>query len=164
MRRFSLQKSRRSHPVIVAAAMAVITFSLLGIGAITGLIPSAYSDGAKTWQKSERGDGRNLDADNSMRRTLPLPGALAQSACTGCGVVDAIRAVRIEGNASGFGAVVGGAFAGHAIEKNVNRRTVYRVTVRMDDGSFRTVSQPHSPTIVVGSRVRLAKGSLVEQS
>lgn len=164
MRRFSLQKTRRVHPVIVAAAVAVITFSLLGIGAITGLIPGAYSDGAKIGQKSERVDGRNLDADNSMRRTLPLPGALAQAACTGCGVVDAIRAVRIEGSASGFGAAAGGAFAGHASEKNVDRRTVYRITVRMDDGSFRTVSQPHSPTLVVGSRVRLAKGSLVEQS
>jgi outer membrane lipoprotein SlyB len=58
----------------------------------------------------------------------------------------------------------GGAFAGHSIEKNINRRTVYRVTVRMDDGSFRTVSQSHEPAVVIGSKVRVANGSLVALS
>lgn len=145
MRQFDQQKSRRSHPVVVAAVVAVLTFSLLGIGAVTGLIPSAYSDGSKVWRKSELADGQSFNS----ARTLPLPGVLARAACPSCGVVDSIRSVQIEGGTS---------------EKNVNRRTVYRVTVRMDDGSFRTVSQPHSPTLAVGSRVRLAKGSLVEQS
>ena len=185
MRQFSFRKSRRPHPVMLAAAASVITFSLLGVGAITGLIPSAYSNSAGDTQKSQFSDERSVTAKDSTRR------ATAQAACSNCGVVDAIRSVQVEGSASGIGAVaggvtgavvgnqignghgrdamtvlggVGGAFAGHSIEKNINRHTVYRVTVRMDDGSFRTVSQSHVPAVAVGSKVRVSNGSLVELS
>ena len=185
MRQFSFRKSRRPHPVMLAAAASVITFSLLGVGAITGLIPSAYSNNSGDTQKSQLSDERSSGGKDSIRRSV------AQAFCANCGVVDAIRAVQVEGSASGIGAVaggvtgavvgnqignghgrdamtvlggVGGAFAGHSIEKNINRHTVYRVTVRMDDGSFRTVSQSHTPTMVVGSKVRVSNGSLMELS
>lgn len=183
MRQFSFRKSRRPHQVILAAAASVITFSLLGVGAITGLIPSAYSNNSGDAQKSQLSDERPAAGKAAVRRTA--------ASCANCGVVDAIRAVQVEGSASGLGAVaggvtgavvgnqignghgrdamtvlggVGGAFAGHTIEKNINRHTVYRVTVRMDDGSFRTVSQSHSPAVVIGSKVRVTNGSLVELS
>jgi outer membrane lipoprotein SlyB len=58
---------------------------------------------------------------------------------------------------------VGGAFSGHSMQKMADRHTVYRVTVRMDDGSFRTVSQSHAPSMAVGGKVRIVGGSLVEQ-
>lgn len=184
MDQLSSPKSRRPHPVILAAAASVITFSLLGVGAITGLIPSAYSNNASDTQKPQFSDERAQAGKDSTRR-------LAAPSCPNCGVVDSIRAVQIEGSASGLGAVaggvtgavvgnqignghgrdamtvlggVGGAFAGHSIEKNINRHTVYRVTVRMDDGSFRTVSQSHAPAVPLGSKVRVANGSLVELS
>jgi outer membrane lipoprotein SlyB len=35
----------------------------------------------------------------------------------------------------------GGAYAGHAIEKNQARYTAYVMRIRMDDGSTRTVEQ-----------------------
>jgi outer membrane lipoprotein SlyB len=54
----------------------------------------------------------------------------------------------------------GGAYAGHQIEKNVNKRLVYRVTVRMDDGSFRTLSQAAPPAFAVGDKVRVVQGAL----
>lgn len=185
MRQFSFHKSHRPHPVILAAAASVISFSLLGVGAITGLIPSAYSSNSGDTHKSQFDDGRFVSGKDATRRSL------SQASCTNCGVVDAIRAIQVEGKASGLGAVaggvtgavvgnqignghgrdamtilggVGGAFAGHSIEKNVNRHTVYRVTVRMDDGSFRTVSQSHEPVVAVGSKVRVANGSLVALS
>lgn len=187
MKQFSFRKSRRPHPVILAAAASVITFSLLGVGAITGLIPSAYSNNANNpgdTQKSQLVDGRQSEREAARRSS-------AVASCANCGVVESIRPVQVEGSASGLGAVaggvtgavvgnqignghgrdamtvlggVGGAFAGHSIEKNVNRHTVYRVTVRMDDGSFRTVSQSHVPALAIGSKVRVANGSLVELS
>ena len=45
----------------------------------------------------------------------------------------------------------GGAFAGNAIEKNMQKVTVYQVRVRMNDGSTRTVEV--SSAVAVGSRV-----------
>jgi len=55
----------------------------------------------------------------------------------------------------------GAAISGNEIEKNVKKRYAYRVTVRMDDGSFRTVSLSAPPTLAVGDKVRLVEGRLV---
>jgi outer membrane lipoprotein SlyB len=185
MAQFHLCKSERPHPLIMATAASLITFSLLGVGAVTGLIPSAYSGNSGDTQKTRFSGERSFSGQDAKRRSV------AQSACANCGVVDAIRAVQVDGNASGLGAVaggvtgavvghqignghgrdamtviggVGGAFAGHPIEKNISRHTVYRVTVHMDDGSFRTVSQSHEPAVAIGSKVRVANGSLVALS
>jgi hypothetical protein len=38
---------------------------------------------------------------------------------------------------------------------------VYRVTVRLDDGSYRTLSQPTPPSIPVGGKVRIVDGAVV---
>jgi len=55
--------------------------------------------------------------------------------------------------------VAGGAFAGNAIEKNMNKVTVYQMRVRMHDGSVRTIEQAHavaagSQVVVEGNTVR----------
>ena len=46
----------------------------------------------------------------------------------------------------------------------MKKRYSYRVTVRMDDGTFRTVSQSSSPAVTVGERVRIANGVVVARS
>ncbi|AKJ31069.1 glycine zipper 2TM domain-containing protein [Caldimonas brevitalea] len=102
----------------------------------------------------------------------------AAAVCRHCGVVESVRAVQHKGEGTGVGAVaggvvggllgnqvgkgngrkamtvvgaVGGGFAGHEIEKRARSVTVYRVKVRMDDGTLRTVSHPQAPA--VGQRV-----------
>jgi len=40
---------------------------------------------------------------------------------------------------------------------------VYRVVVRLDDGTTRTVSQPSAPAFAVGERVRV-QGNALERS
>ena len=45
----------------------------------------------------------------------------------------------------------GGAYAGHAIEKNSKKVTVYQMRIRMNDGTIRTVEQ--GSAIAAGSRV-----------
>ncbi|MBI2768113.1 MAG: glycine zipper 2TM domain-containing protein [Burkholderiales bacterium] len=52
----------------------------------------------------------------------------------------------------------GGAYAGHAIEKNTTKYTVYQVRVRMNDGTVRTVEQRNA--IAQGSHVVLEHGAL----
>jgi outer membrane lipoprotein SlyB len=181
MKQFGFRKTQRPHPLILAAAASVISFSLLGVGTLSGLIPSAYSSNPDPVQKRRTADESLASGSDATRKTA------ARSACTNCGFVDAIRTVQVDGKASGLGAVaggvtgavvgnqigsghgrdamtllggVGGAFAGNSIEKNITRHTVYRVTVRMDDGSFRTVSQAHEPAVGIGSKVRIINGSL----
>lgn len=100
------------------------------------------------------------------------------SVCNSCGIVEAVEPVQREGKASGVGAVaggvvggalgnrmgagsgktamtvlgvVGGGLAGHAIEKKVKTETVYRVKVRMEDGSVRSITQ--AKTMTVGTHV-----------
>ncbi len=56
---------------------------------------------------------------------------------------------------------IGGGFAGNAIEKNVRRETVYQVSVRMEDGSHRTIEVAQPPN--VGSRVTV-EGSTIRSN
>jgi len=63
--------------------------------------------------------------------------------CANCGTVEAIRTVMIAGPTDG------------------TKRTVYRITVRMDDGSFRTLSQATPPSVAVGEAVRITDGAVV---
>ncbi|MBX3607196.1 MAG: glycine zipper 2TM domain-containing protein [Piscinibacter sp.] len=106
------------------------------------------------------------------------PQVAAAPACADCGVVESVRAVKRKGQASGVGAVaggvlgaavgnqfgkgngrsamtvlgaVGGGVAGHEIEKQAKSVVVQQVTVRMDDGSVRTIEQSTAPR--VGERV-----------
>ncbi|HEX7633686.1 MAG TPA: glycine zipper 2TM domain-containing protein [Noviherbaspirillum sp.] len=58
----------------------------------------------------------------------------------------------------------GGALIGHQMEKNVRAADrVYRVTIRMDDGSLQTLTQETQPQVQAGERVRLANGVIVER-
>ncbi|HJV51041.1 MAG TPA: glycine zipper 2TM domain-containing protein [Noviherbaspirillum sp.] len=58
----------------------------------------------------------------------------------------------------------GGALAGHQMEKNARGADqVYRITVRMDNGSTQTLVQESAPAVQPGDRVRLQNGTIVER-
>ncbi|MDP2107672.1 MAG: glycine zipper 2TM domain-containing protein [Rhodocyclaceae bacterium] len=119
--------------------------------------------------------------------TLPPPVA-APAPCPNCGVIDNIREVTQAGEGSGLGAVAGGvvgaivgnqigggtgkkiatvagaaggAYAGHQVEKNQKKTTHYEITVRMKDGSLRSLTQNSPPAWRIGDRVRVEDGGLV---
>ncbi|MEP6791560.1 MAG: glycine zipper 2TM domain-containing protein [Ramlibacter sp.] len=52
----------------------------------------------------------------------------------------------------------GGAYAGHAIEKNTTRYTTYQMRIRMNDGTVRTVEQRSS--VALGSHVVVDHGAV----
>jgi outer membrane lipoprotein SlyB len=169
----------RLSPLVVGAAASVIVASLLVAGAATGLIPGARSDAADPLS-ARPGQAPQASLAQSMKHPAqPAP-------CATCGIVESVRPMEVRGEGTGVGAVTGGvvggvignqfghgtgrtaltllgaaggAFAGHEVEKNVRGRTVYRVTVRMDDGSYRTFSQ--AAPARAGERVRVADGALV---
>lgn len=165
----------RTNPLVASAAVSVMVLSLIGIGAITGLIPSAMSQKQGDAPAPSQGQGQGGNAHRPDR-------------CANCGTIEAIRTVELRGESSGLGAVTGGltggvlgnqmgrghgntamtfigiaggALAGNEIEKNMKKHYAYRVTVRMDDGSFRTLSQSSPPAFSVGDKVRVIDGTLV---
>lgn len=122
-------------------------------------------------------------------RAEPRPAAVpvAQPVCLSCGTVESVREVATQGQGTGLGAVAGGvtgaiigkqfghgsgktamtilgaaggAFAGHKIEEKVRSSQRWDVTVRLDDGSYRTVTLEQLPAWRSGDRVRLVNGAL----
>ncbi len=109
----------------------------------------------------------------------------AAPVCGNCGRVEAVTTVQRKGSGSGVGAVaggvlggvlgnqvgggsgrtiatvigaVGGGYAGNEVEKNVNKQTLYQISVRMSDGSIRSFEQ--ASAIAVGASVRVENNSL----
>jgi outer membrane lipoprotein SlyB len=58
----------------------------------------------------------------------------------------------------------GGALAGNEVEKRVKASKQYAVTVRMDDGNFRTVSFENEPGYSIGEKVKVVDGRIVRNS
>ena len=119
---------------------------------------------------------------------VPPPQVAAPAPCPSCGVIDNVREVTQAGEGSGLGAVAGGviggilgnqvgggtgkkiatvagvaggAYAGHQIEKSQKKTTRYEITVRMNDGSLRTLTQDSVPGWRIGEPVRVENGVLL---
>jgi outer membrane lipoprotein SlyB len=239
--------SRKIHPLVATAAVAVIIFSAVGIGAITGVSPTSKSNSERVDQRHEQppmsqappavqqplpNPPRTAAAPEPAPRTqAPAPvqappkpvaqrpvaqpkpvhepapepvviqdqprvAAAERSApqpraiCYDCGTIESIREIKQAGEGSGVGAVaggvagavlgrqvgggrgrdlatvagaVGGAVAGHQVEKHVKSSVVYEITVRMDDGSIRALSQAQPPTWRAGDKVRVQGDRLTTQ-
>ena len=64
--------------------------------------------------------------------------------------------------AGGVAGAAAGAYAGHKAQEYYNRdKDAYRITLRMDDGSSRTITQDENPGFSNGSRVRVEGGKVV---
>lgn len=110
---------------------------------------------------------------------------LARAVCNHCGIVESVTPVPIQNKSTGVGAVaggvvggvvgnqvgkgsgntaatvlgaIGGGIAGNEIEKRQRTSTVYRVKVRMDDGTVRTFTR--ETDVPTGSRVEVRDGEM----
>jgi outer membrane lipoprotein SlyB len=117
----------------------------------------------------------------------PTQMAAAKPTCRDCGVIEAVREIEKAGEGSGLGAVaggvvggvagrqvgggrgrdlatiagaVGGAVVGHQIEKHVKKATVFQITIRFEDGTFRTLTQAEAPSWRAGDRVKIVDGQI----
>lgn len=159
--------SMRIRSLVVAAAASMTVAALIALSVVTGMVPSKRAP---------------TTADEALSKGEPksiLPGA-----CALCGVIESVRTVEVVDEGS---ATVGAAnsrsradstyagehasssvldtltevVSGSAPERNVRRHLAYRVTLRMDDGSFRAISLSSPPAFAVGDRVRVVEGRLV---
>ena len=112
---------------------------------------------------------------------------VAAAKCTDCGVVESVREVEKTGQATGLGAVggavaggvlgnqvgqgtgrdvmtvvgaVAGGVAGNQIEKKVRSTKVYEITVRMESGDARVITEPTLPSWRQGDKVRFIDGRI----
>lgn len=120
----------------------------------------------------------------------PQPAPVVQPVaryCPDCGVVTQVETLDRRGKGSGVGAIAGGVVggllgnqvgkgsgkdlatiagaviggvAGHNVERNMTPTTRYRITVRMNDGSIRTIDQDQPPSWQPGDTVRVEGGRL----
>jgi outer membrane lipoprotein SlyB len=107
--------------------------------------------------------------------------------CAECGVVESVREIDAKGLGTGLGAVgggvlggllgnqvgagrgkdvmtvvgvVGGAVAGNEVEKRVKATKSYEVTVRLNDGSSRVISEASLPAWRPGDKVKIIDGAI----
>jgi len=128
--------TRRLHPLLATAAVAVIVLAAVGIGAFTGLLPGT-SGSPKPSDMTASPASSEYDAPAAQEpavapkpapkpvakaapkpaaapRTAPKPVqvAAAQPVCVDCGVVESVREVDVKGEGTGLGAVAGGVLGG----------------------------------------------------
>lgn len=133
--------------------------------------------------------GSPTRTSSSSTGSIPVSSA-STSGASGYGVVQAIDVVPREQASVGVGTIAGavvggvlgnqvgsgrgrtaatvagaagGALAGRAMEGNATSSQVYRVAVRMDNGSVQTLMQDVQPAVQTGERVRLENGVIVER-
>lgn len=246
-----MEAKPRLHPLLATAAISVTLFALVGVAAVTGLLPRSnatrpaeppvptstaveqfsavtpplpVADAPAVAHPTEHKPAARkavrhvaapkpapILAADAGAASLPLPpppvaampaapapvaapaavAAAPAPACADCGTVENFRQVEVKGDGSALGAVaggaagalvghqfgrgsgkdlltiagaIGGAFAGHEVERNVRKKTRYEISVRMQDGSLRTVAQDTAPVWRIGERVRVVDNHLVANS
>ncbi|MEK6593471.1 MAG: glycine zipper 2TM domain-containing protein [Pseudomonadota bacterium] len=119
----------RISPVVAIAAVSVIIFSAVGVGVMTGVIPSSLSKNseqqaaAKTdatkaaaapavpEKKTASATPKRAPVSEAPKRAAasePVRVASAPSVCTNCGTVESVNVIEQKGEGSGLGAVAGG--------------------------------------------------------
>lgn len=196
---------KRTHPLFITAAAAVILTCGIAIASMTGLLPSSSADSnkpeaeiaaleAETAGKAESESSAisksssKPSASKSTVSTQKQQAAPTQvaAACNNCGRVVDVRAIKVQGEGTGLGAVaggvagallgkqfgngngqkamtvagaVGGAVLGNKIEKDQRGGTVYDVVVQFEDGSTGTYRES-STNWQVGDRVKVVNGQI----
>lgn len=167
----------------IAAVMGWIPSSMGGIGDKLAVEHAAE-------QQAPKAAPRYTPKTHSAAASRPAPAvaaAPASATCAECGVIESVRAVEAKGQGSGLGAVggavvggllgnqvgagrgkdvmtvvgaVGGGLAGNEVEKRVKASTHYEITVRLDDGSSRVISETAQPAWHTGDKVKIVNGTI----
>jgi hypothetical protein len=137
-----------------ALAVGAVVVALLSLAAVVTLRSTgsvSKDDGAPAAKSAVQArPAATSDARperGATREAAPVP----SSSCATCGTVEAIRTIELRGDGAGT----------RELDQHLSKRLAYRVTVRLDDGSYRTLSQPTPPSIAVGGKVRIVDGALV---
>lgn len=129
----------RANQVLLAVALAAIVLCAIGAASMMGLISTVGSKRA---------------ADPIA---IPADFHAITSQCASCGTVSMIRTFELNEDLTA-------ATGEPDRERSAKKRLVYRVTVHMDDGSYRTFSQSAPPAYGVGTKVKVLNGALATRT
>jgi outer membrane lipoprotein SlyB len=176
------QASKSPHPMVWVAAIAVVVFCGAGAAAFMGWIPSSTAKSGDEAKLAKLDAPKTSAAHRAATKTHSAPLA---ARCSECGVVQSVREIDTKGEGSGLGAVggavaggvlghqvgngdgntiatvigaVGGAVAGNEVEKRVKTTKSYQITVRLEDGSIRVISEANATSWRSGDKVKLVNG------
>lgn len=140
---------------------------------------------------SSYGGGGSYQSQPSYSQGSSYSQGYSQSApanCYDCGVVEHIEVIQDQGRATGLGAiagavgggllggeighgtgrkiatvagVAGGAYAGHQVEKRIDRSEAYLIHVRMSSGRVNSYKHDEAPQFGVGSQVRVVNNRVL---
>jgi outer membrane lipoprotein SlyB len=116
---------RQSHPMLLAAGMALILFCAVGISAIMGWIPNSIGHTVDTptvaleqpvvvAEKPKSAQTKKVVKPVHVASMAPA----VKAVCASCGVIESVRNVETRGDGSGVGAV-GGAVVGGLLGNQV---------------------------------------------
>jgi outer membrane lipoprotein SlyB len=125
------QAARHTHPLVIISAIAITLFSLVGIGAVLGWIPTSVgTPGAASTpvaQAPEQPAAQPAEPKPAVKprpvvrseppravAVVPPPPPMVAAICRECAVIEEVREVEKAGQASGAGAV-GGAVVGGVV-------------------------------------------------
>ena len=171
-------------PLMYAAVLSVLAYGSIGIAGITGMF--SLADSAANPFANQRFEPLLVRSPNAMVRPISTRAAPVQSRgtrpidfqhgrpvtaeakkCDSCGVIEKIvrREARVhipdDAPESNLGnPLVGLAYAAPEQTPFPTNTVGYIVTVRMDDGSFRTRIEQTRPNLRHGQRVVLENGAM----
>jgi len=134
--------SFKTSPSIIIVAVAAIILGLAGIVAITDQIRAANSTSSEPVARGEEPGIKPNITSLVLEKLASAQKAELARRCANCGVIDSITM--------------------YEIKKNFIKIVTHQVKVRMDNGTYRIVSQQDQPVFQVGERVKIINGMLVQ--
>jgi uncharacterized protein YcfJ len=178
----------RPNLLVISAAIAVILLSGVGIAKMMNWLPTSTSVDVTDTSDANAATDDSSTTDANAKATESASASAQKEICSSCGVVTEITPITQAAAPSGLGAVagavvggvlghqvgggsgqkvataagvVGGAYAGNAIESKSRTTTSYRVRVRFEDDRRDSFSYAQAPNLSVGTAVRVRNGELI---
>jgi hypothetical protein len=134
-----------------------------GMGA-SGSMGSGTSGGTAATGGTEATGGAGSMAGTGGSMAAPAPGPAGSPMPAGApnAVVMLIEVAPRPAGAGAAGTAVGGSGTAGATGSSMGDEKVYRITLRMDDGTTRIVTQDKAPTFHSGDRVNMTDGMVTQ--
>jgi outer membrane lipoprotein SlyB len=135
------KSTHRLHPLVAAAAVGVLVVSLVGVAAMTGLLPNSNANKQSVAELNAAADQKAADAKTADEQAAKARDAARVAAnkaaakereddrvaqtpavCLNCGRVESVRTVQSAAKPSGVG-VVGGAIVGGLLGNQIGGGT-----------------------------------------
>jgi outer membrane lipoprotein SlyB len=186
------QATNRIHPLVAGAAVAVIVAAGVAVAAVTGNLPGSKADTTPVQPVASTPEKQPVKPAQQPKQQVasakPAPAPRPVSVCKDCGTIVEVKEVDVPGKGTGIGAVAGGvggavigrqvgenrtgtaigavvgAVAGHQIERQARMHKRYDITVKMNDGSIRSLSDESGTPVTLksGDKVKVAQDGTVK--